>query len=122
MSRLVRAYCDDQWAWIDQIQVGDVLLERGEVPRVVRAVSHFPANDRFGRAGFVRGVTFTIKHCSWVKRCTTTLNRTDLKTRRFKPSGHRRQQPTLLDKLIALDLTKDSHNKRLDCCDVRGIA
>lgn len=124
MSRMVRAYCDDQWAWIDKIQPGDVLLERGDVdkPRVVRAVCRFKKGDRYGRDGLVRSVTFTTKRCSWVKRCYTILGRADLKTRKFAPSGARKQAMTTLDKMIALDITKWSHEKRLDCCNVRGIA
>lgn len=122
MSRLVRAYCDDRHAWIDEVQPGDILLERGEVPRVVRAVSRYKPGDRYGRDGFVRSVTFVTKRCSWVQRCYTIVNRTDLKLRKFAPSGQRRVHPTLLDKMIALDITKDARNKRIDCCDVKGIA
>lgn len=124
MSRMVRAYCDDQWAWLDDIQPGDVLLERGDInkPRVVRAVRRHPKGDRYGRDGLLAGITFTIKHCSWVERCYTMLGRADLKTRKFAPSGVRKQSMTTLDKMIALDLTKSAHEKHLDCCDVRGVA
>ncbi len=124
MSRMVRAYCDEKWAWLDEIQPGDVLLERGDINklRVVRAVCRYPKGDRYGRDGFVRSVTFTIKHCSWVERCYTVLGRPDLKSRKFTPSGARKQAMTTLDKMIALDITKDSNEKRLDCCDVKGIA
>ena len=102
--------------WRDRIKVGDVLLERNKTQRVVREVS-------YRKDGFIWGVHFAIKRCSWTRRCYTVLCRSDLKQRGFVPAGARVRLDQPIDKKIARDLEYDNRfNQRLTCCDVEGVA
>lgn len=73
--------------WRDRIKVGDVLYEGGDPrrPRMVREVSYF-SKKRSGE-WILGSVSFTILHRSWTGRCCTTINRYDLKQRKFAPAG-----------------------------------
>ncbi len=99
--------------WRDTLQVGDVLLTKSGSPRIVRKVS-------YRSNGFLGGVRFTIKKCSWTKLCYTCVGRTDLDYRKFKKSNLRvRELRSLLDVEIAEEI-KFNHRK-LSCKSVRGI-
>lgn len=97
-----------KYAWIKDISVGDILME-GDTPRVVRSVSHT------GRTS----VTFTIRHCSWTTRCYTVLNESDLRTRRFRPTGKRKRLDAPIDRAIREAI--DKREIKMHCCDVDGI-
>jgi len=107
---------DMQLDWRDRIKPGDVLLERGKSPRVVRTVTYRPN-------GFLVAVNFTIKRCSWTGRCYTTVCRTDLGWRKFAPAGVTVKTVTDMDKMILRDIETPGPRTlyALDCCDVRGI-
>jgi len=124
MTRIWRTYEKESldWAWLDEIEVGDILLSGSGVERVVRSANYFKPRDRFGRGGKLYGITFVIQKCSWTHRCYTMLTRADLKTRKFTPTGKKKQTVDLIDKLIAHDiLYHDIDKQRLDCCAVKGI-
>lgn len=99
--------------WRDRIKVGDVLLTKRGNPRIVRKATYRPA-------GRLHCVTFTIKTCSWTKRCTTVLNRHDLKHGGYTSAGVTIKTMTRMDKIINRCII--NHERLLDCCDVRGIA
>lgn len=105
--------------WMATVQVGDVLTD-GRVYRVVREVSHW--RPRYSPNELrLRGVAFTIRHCSWTRRCHTTLTAADLKQRHFRPAGIRVKLNKSIDAAIAEELA-DDRRRRLRCCDVRGVA
>lgn len=102
--------------WRDNIKVGDVLRTHNGNFRIVRKV--------YRRHGdkFLGSVTFTIQQCSWTGRCYTIVNRSDLKQRKFSPTGVRVTKMTTMDKRINRDIIEDRpRGTRLSCCDVRGI-
>jgi hypothetical protein len=110
---------DPKWAWLDQIQPGDILYEGGdpERARVVRNVSR-------KKNGVLYGVYFSILHCSWTGRPYTLLIRSDLKTRRFTPSGARKEAFSFNEKLLHHDVMVkggDIRKLRMTCCSVKGI-
>ncbi len=106
---------DPAWQWLDQIKIGDILLERGKSERTVREINRY-------KNGTMRSVSFSILRCSWTHRCYTTVTRSELKTRRFSHSGKRKESASPIDKLIAHDLIYwEKEKQRLDCCDVKGI-
>lgn len=106
---------DRSWDWLEQIKIGDILLENGKSERIVRAV-------HMKKSGMLYGVSFVIQRCSWTGRCHTTVSRSDLKTRKFANPGKSKSEADLVDKLIAHDLLYWQKDKqRLDCCDVKGI-
>lgn len=82
-----------KFSWIMEIQKGDILME-GDTPRVVREVSHFNAY--------------------------TIINSSDLKQRRFRPSGKRVTLSLDIDKSIEAEFRKYPPFG-LTCCDVEGI-
>lgn len=101
--------------WIQEIEVGDVLRARSGLLRVVRHVSK--------RQGGVVWVYFTIKHCSWTRRCYTLYSMNDLIQRGFKPTGKKfpvGEDP--FDNLILNEMAfVGSDPPMLTCCDVEGI-
>lgn len=99
--------------WMRELKVGDVLETRnGKSQRTVRAIA-------FYACGALKDVTFTIRHCSWTHRCETVLTYTDLISRGFTPTGHRRKLNTAFDRKIARCIV-DIDDRSLDCCDVRS--
>ena len=105
--------------WRDDIKAGSVLYERGDPnrPRIVRKVS---MDKRKGRDGLIACVTFSILRCSWTHRPYTVISRSDLNWRGFTPVGVRVTNMTLMDKRLNAAIL-DLDNRRLSCCDVRGI-
>jgi hypothetical protein len=99
--------------WMNKVKIGSVLRSRSGLLRVVR--------DLRRRGDRLHSVSFTIKHCSWTHRCTTTLTYNDLSYMGFRPTGKRRRLRTELDRMIALDCLP-GHPGPLDCCDVTGIS
>lgn len=95
------------------MRIGDVLRTPTDSFRIVRDV-------RFNANGFLTMVDFTIKHCSWTGRCYTCCNRSDLRSRGFRPTGKRKRLTSRLDKRIARHML-DHRLVELDCCDVKGI-
>lgn len=115
--------------WMATLQVGDVLTN-GRSYRVVREVSRWQRGRVAGKRrlqtipgeGPLRGVVFTIRHCSWTKRCYTVLTASDLLTLRFRPAGVRVKLNKPVDAKIAASLHERGTRRTLRCCDVRGIA
>jgi hypothetical protein len=105
--------------WRDDIKIGTVLYERGDMnrPRIVREVAMSKGK---GREGFLCAVTFSILRCSWTHRPYTVVCRSDLKCRGFTPAGVRVTSMTLMDKRLNAAII-DLDNRRLSCCDVRGM-
>src|SRR3990167_315208 len=99
--------------WIDEIKVGDILLEHGRSERVVRSVSR-------SKTGLVCYVGFSIKRCSWTGRCYTIISRADLKARGFVPTGKAYALNSELDREIDLDL-KYRDRVAVTCCAVKGV-
>lgn len=109
--------------WMRRVAIGDVLeIGTGRVQRVVRAVT-------FYSCGALHSVTFTIKHCSWTHRCDTVVDVSRLLTEGWHPAGVRMELNTRLDQAIAREIMskrmrardRRRHQRRLDCCDVKGI-
>ncbi len=100
--------------WRDEIRPGDILIYNGN-PRVVRHATYW-------HGGFLHCVDFVILKCSWTRSATTCVNRVDLKSRKFTPSGKMKTSMALVDKLIARDLLYENRFKRkLFCWDVVGV-
>ena len=100
--------------WMSKVRVGDVLRSRGGTYRVVRKVSY--RNNR------LHCITFAIKRCSWTKRCSTTMNCHDLRYAGYKPVLNVKWKfATTLDESIQADIM-DLNRRKLNCCDVRGVA
>ena len=110
--------------WIDQLQVGDVIRNRGGF-RVVRKVSRLKDPSRGGmrkyneRAGQVNCVTLSILRCSWTKRPYTIVNRYDLSYAGYTPANFRIRLDKPLDIQLAHEL--ESQGKTMTCCDVIGV-
>lgn len=96
--------------WIKEIRKGDILVE-GDTPRIVRNVQH-------GKNGYCC-VTLAIRRCSWTRRCYTVINASDLKQRRFRPTGKRVRLDLPIDK--AIEIAIQSREYTLTCCDVEGV-
>lgn len=119
MTSIYWVESDPRWLWIDDIQVGDILLEKGKSPRVVRKVSRIKKGPRTGK---VHALSFTIKKCSWTGACHTTIVRTDLKTRKFSPTGKKAALNGELDKQIEANVALgDNTLATIHCCDVKGV-
>lgn len=100
--------------WRDEIKLGDVLRAKSGDLRIVRGVS------RWNKNGLINTVTFTIRNCSWTGRCYTVLNRSDLKTRCFEPTGVSCALDGEIDARL-LEEIKQTGKPLIDCCDVKGI-
>lgn len=99
---------DPKWAWIDELQVGDIITCPSGDMRMVRMVNRHKYNDRHNRSGRVWTITLAIRNCSWTGKGYTVLNRSDIKTRQFSPTGLRGEP------LINIEATT--------CCQVKGLA
>ncbi len=88
--------------WILSIKEGDILLERGKKPRVVRTVSR---HLKYGT--WHTWVTFVIKRRSWTNRCYTVLNEHDLRMRRFIPTPMQRTSMSYIDKKINYNIVQN---------------
>jgi hypothetical protein len=105
--------------WRDKIEVGDILLDKGKFPRVVRGVAYRTKGKLAGR---LLGIDLVIQRCSWTGRCYTAIGRADLKQRGFVPTGKKKTSINFIDKLIAHDLMYTEKSKqKLSCCMVKGI-
>jgi hypothetical protein len=104
---------DPAWAWIQHIRKGDVLAS-GSTLRVVRSVHHTERHTY---------VFFTIKRCSWTRRCYTVLTQHDLKDRGFRATGKRVRLRSKMDREIEAEINehRQSSDVVLRCCDVEGI-
>lgn len=103
-----------QLPWFKTVKVGDVLRNANGTLRVVRKIHYFKDGD-------LRSINFVIMHCSWTKHPFTSLNFTDLRYLGYEPVGLRVRLTTQLDKHIA-NACKNTNDRTLDCCDVKGIA
>ena len=101
--------------WRDALRAGDVILEGGDKlkPRTVRRAVYW--GD-----GTLHAVDLVIFHCSWTHRCLTTINRNDLKQRRFTKAGRRVELNDELSRRIREETFYPSQ-PALSCCDVEGI-
>ena len=112
----------DQTPWVAAIRKGDVLKSPGGVLRVVRKVKH-------GRSDRRTHITFSILHCSWTRRPTTTYNAGELKALGYRPTAFKGYPlKSKLDKAIERELggRDGSHrllgaDREIFCCDVKGI-
>ena len=95
------------------VRVGDVLRAGTGTLRVVRHVSFYKDGD-------LRSVTFSIRHCSWTHRPTTTMNYTDLRIMGYEPTGVRVALRSKMDRELSADIA-DHNRRKLHCCDVRGV-
>ena len=100
--------------WMQDVQVGDVLVSGRGTFRIVRDVK---------QKGDGCIVSFVIRHCSWTHRPYTVLFPADLKTRGYKPTGIRVKLKGQFDRIIKkeLDRTRRGDPPVLTCCDVIGI-
>lgn len=108
-----------QPAWIHRIQLGDVLRAGSGLLRVVRAVTHSPI-DYGGNPHIRTMVTFSIRHCSWTRRCYTCYTGNDLVQMGYRPTRARVKLRKSIDRAIRADFGAD--NPKLTCCDVEGVA
>ena len=99
--------------WRDRIQIGDVLRSGSGALRVVRKAS-------YDKHGYLSAVAFTIKGCSWTRRCYTMINRSDLKVTGYRATRQKYSLGTELDKQIHKAIHERTWNLR--CCDVVGIS
>lgn len=107
--------------WMADIRVGDVLVTPTGDLRVVRAVVKRPPY----RPGLPPRVVVQLltRHCSWTRRCSTTINGCDLGQRGFRPTGKRKRLTSRMDRRIARDLANPHRpeHQRLSCCAVEGL-
>ena len=105
-----------QLPWMAKVKVGDVLRSRSGLLRVVRKVSR--DND-----GTLRFVWFTIRRCSWTKRCYTLYDATTLRHQGYTLVDippHIWQSG--MDERILQAIEQPAYKpKLLSCCDVRGL-
>ena len=100
--------------WMLNIRTGDILLEHGTKPRVVREFSKY-----FKYGYWHVHVTFTIKRRSWTNRCYTILNNEDLCQRKFVPSYYRKVNMSYIDKKINFNIKSMKITLRAN--DVIGV-
>lgn len=100
--------------WRDRLRKGDVILSHCDTQRVVRSASYL--DD-----GRLNAVSLTIRKCSWTGRALTTVLRSDLKGRGFRPPIARVRLKTKLDREIDKE-ARDHRCRKLTCCDVYGIS
>lgn len=118
----MHAHEGQEWEWLDKVEAGDILMASSGVMRVVRSVSKTTKPYRGRSVGHLYGISLVILNCSWTGSCLTHINRSDLKLRKFSPTGKRKQKVEFIDKLIAHDVLYDYRFKRkLSCCDVKGV-
>lgn len=99
------------------VVVGSVLAEGSGTWRIVRSVYRYGNGD-------LRGVVFTIRHCSWTGRCYTHLGYSDLIQRGFRMV---RVAPRRLRSKTDAKIRASIHQPAwepyvLKCCDVEGVA
>lgn len=100
-----------QWRQL-KVQIGDVFRAPSGMLRVVRSVSK-PKTAR------CPSVTFTIQHCSWTGRSTTSYPVSELLRIGYVYTGKRMPLRSNFDKLMAEDAETKTRNFK--CCEVRGI-
>lgn len=93
-----RRFFSPEWDWLDQIQVGDILSTPSGDQRLVRHLSR----KKNGRLAFI---DLAIRNCSWTGRGITTLNRTSVAQRGFKPTGKKAD--------VYVDVSK------ITCCEAK---
>lgn len=102
-----------EFDWRDTIEIGSVLKTRGGKYRIVRDL-------RRQKNGRLLSICCVIMHCSWTKRCYTTMNRHDIKWQRLTLVPHvKAKMNGPLDEKINRDCRTRERN--LTCCDVEGI-
>ena len=103
----------EQPEWMATLREGDVLLDAKGNYRVVRGVT-------YRRPGYLWGVSFAIRRCSWTGRPLTVLYWTDLRHRGFtKVEGVRVKLDRAGDDALREEL-KCIGPAKLTCCAVRG--
>jgi hypothetical protein len=101
--------------WILNIRKGDVLQSRSGDLRVVRNVKQSHTVSKVY-------VTFAIRHCSWTHRAYTIYTGCDLRTMKFRPTGHYIDLRKKIDKQMEHDFQQnDRKNCILDCCAVKSV-
>lgn len=96
-----------EWAWIDKIKVGDLLLTPSGDHRMVREVTINSGKYSPQFAGKVKCISLAIRRCSWTGSGYTVINRTDIRERKYKPTGMKAQ--------CLVDITKTT------CCEAEGL-
>ena len=101
-------------------RVGDVYRARNGVLRIVRHVS-VCQNDRALVNERKTWVYFTIRRCSWTRRCYTLYNLAELEYFGYSFTGKRVKGWT--DKYQdQIDRVIQAGTQELTCCQVEGIA
>mgnify|MGYP001583104671 CR=1 FL=1 len=104
-------------SWVKSIKAGDVLESATGSLRIVRQVTWCREKRGEGRLS----ASFIIKHCSWTKRCYTTMTDSDLFTLGYRPIRVHIELDTDFDEKILQEI--DNHGRpNISCCDVEGIA
>lgn len=96
-----------------RVQVGDVVLTRAGLARVVRKVSRFPDGE-------LRALTFAIKRCSWTHRPYTVLNYQDLRWNGYRPTGLNVTLDRQEDLRLQAEI-KDYNRQKMDCCEGKDL-
>ena len=103
--------------WRDRLTVGDVLWAQGGDLRAVRSVT-------YRKSGHLLALCLVIRRCSWTGACYTTISRSDLRTRGFKPSGAKIDLGSKLDQQIAAEFGRHGGpdgTRKLTCCYVDQV-
>jgi hypothetical protein len=101
-------------------KVGDIYRAPNGVLRVVRHVS-ICQNERSVVNERKTWVFFTIRHCSWTRRCYTLYSIAELKSLGYRLTGKRVLR--WADKYQErVDRVIQNSSQELTCCDVEGIA
>ena len=87
-------------------RVGDIVRSRNGVLRMVRHNSG-------------RYITFAIRHCSWTGRPYTVYSVSELESMGYVNTGINVKIKLPIERRIFAAI-KDSSNRSLSCCDVRG--
>jgi len=106
--------------WRDTLSEGDIIRSASGDLRVVRKASYWDKPYRNRPAGMLYGVYLLIRNCSWTGKCYTVINRSDLVSRKFEPTGLRWESDAAFKVLLEKEM---GPNKplALHCCDVKGI-
>lgn len=97
--------------WRDTLEVGDVVQYPSGLLRVVRQVSYW--NDR------MQCVTFSIKACSWTRRCYAVLTRHDLRSAGAWKVGIKVNLKSSIDRKILEDIQKNT--RHFYCHQVKNL-
>ena len=99
-------------------RVGDVLRAPNGVLRIARKVSR-PPTPRYPVPERGVHIFFTIRHCSWTRRCYTLYCVAELMERGYVNTGINVKIRTRKDRAITKCIERGGTEFR--CCDVHGV-